>query len=261
MILVGVWLFVGGGWSLGKKPLLDDADDATAQADTTAGPVVLIDVPAPVAPRLVVVPKTIDFGEMQIGQSATRKFKIANDGTATLEVGAIAIYDSEGKVAIKLSGHGPLSLAPLESELFEVELTVNELLPNDGSHAERLTVTSNDPLRPKALVALRAYVTGAYLTVIPVELQGGEYNKFAVQFTAKGPIGEWAKGKLLISSDAPNKSEWKLSLTAMPSKEATCLVQLSPSPSNSAAATRRLAPASGSPTIPREAVARPISPC
>ena len=125
---------------------------------------------AEIVPKIQVLPKILDYGEIKIGGSDKRSFKIANDGLAPLHVEKLEVYDSDGKVEIKLSNPGPLTLEPQKSELIDVHLTAKESLPNDGSPAGRLTIKSNDPVTPKTLVALRADTKTALLKVTPPDL-------------------------------------------------------------------------------------------
>ena len=262
---------------------------------------------AEIVPKIQVVPTKLNYGDVKVGETLTRNFKIGNQGLAPLNVEALKIFDSDGKVTIKPSNPGPLSLEPGKSELIKVELTANESLPNDGTPPGRLTISSNDPVTPKVLVGLFANTKTAHLKVTPGEtldfaivgeglsilkqvkvtnvgtapltiksvalsddslgefelakspqggvpdftplnnpakplvLDGGQMNVFNVRFTAKGPVDQFAKAKLLIISDAPNvpvpanlptKDGWQLNLLAKRAKGATCNIQLVPSSLN-----------------------------
>jgi hypothetical protein len=114
---------------------------------------VLAAIPADAAgPSIRVTPQTLNFGVAPVGQTRTLYVAIANVGSQTLTVSAVAL-ESGGSPAFTLpvAPTVPFDLAPRRSKLVKVAF-----LPTDESTpAATLDVASNDPATPVAKVTLK----------------------------------------------------------------------------------------------------------
>ncbi len=125
---------------------------------------------AEIVPKIQVVPNVLKYGDVKVGDTGKRSFKIANQGLAPLKIEKLGVFDSNGAITVKLSEPGPLTLEPNDSKLIHVELTPNKSLPNDGSPPGRLTIKGNDTVTPQVIVGLFANTKTAHLKVTPPDV-------------------------------------------------------------------------------------------
>lgn len=97
------------------------------------------------APHLVLTPAALDFGAHFLGAHDTLSLTLANDGVDPLEVAAI----TTDRGAFRVNSTG-FTLLPGESVSRMVEFTPDAVADFAGT----LTVSSNDPVRPVATLAL-----------------------------------------------------------------------------------------------------------
>ncbi|HEX8385191.1 MAG TPA: choice-of-anchor D domain-containing protein, partial [Rubricoccaceae bacterium] len=97
-------------------------------------------------PEVAVSADTLAFGEVFLGATAARTFTVRNVGTGPLTVSAV----SSSAPAVSVSPAGPFTLGVDQSRAVEVTFAP----VTEGPVAASLTVTSDDPDRPDATVAL-----------------------------------------------------------------------------------------------------------
>jgi hypothetical protein len=103
----------------------------------------------PPAPVITVAPAAIDFGSVNITQSATRTVTITNAGGLPLVI--TAINDPTGPFSIVNRPGLPVTLAPGETLVITVRFTPTSTLAVLG----QFTIVSNDPARPIVTVTLQ----------------------------------------------------------------------------------------------------------
>lgn len=106
------------------------------------------------APCLEVDGRTVDFGQIPVGESGREQVTVHNCGTQDLEIDSIFIDDDEhGVFDVDLgswdqNADGTLDdtvvLAPDETDRFDVEFLATE----EGTRRADLFITSNDPVQP-----------------------------------------------------------------------------------------------------------------
>jgi MYXO-CTERM domain-containing protein len=102
-------------------------------------------------PILALSPTSLSFGAQPVGTtSAPRKVTVSNVGTGTLRISSIALTGTSFSLS---DPGGPIQLLP--GAIKELLLTFSPAA--QGSVTGTLTLTSNDPARPSATVALSGY--------------------------------------------------------------------------------------------------------
>jgi hypothetical protein len=182
--------------------------------------------PAPAGPSLALGSAALDFGAFALGQSSNRDLTLRNAGTAPLQVSAL---ETAAPFQV-ISPVPPFSIAPGSS----ANVTVRFSPTAAGPHAGTLTIVSNDPLRPRASVALSGSgaATGTPLTASPAALDFGSVavnSSRELRFTVSNPGGSPAQVVSIASSNpvfAP--APQPLPLTVSPGGETTFAVRFSP---------------------------------
>jgi len=177
------WLALAWGCGAGDEQAASDggdqvpaeAGDADGASDVEVADVApgldgVADAASAGQPKIVVVPTSLQFGTVEMGEQRVRMFKIANAGTAPLKVYEVAILNFDDAVLIQLSEVGPWSLAPGQSVSLQAALAPLKSLPDDGSPAGQLTVYSDDPNNPLVVVKLFARTKGMKLAVTPADI-------------------------------------------------------------------------------------------
>ncbi|MCO4748210.1 MAG: choice-of-anchor D domain-containing protein [Proteobacteria bacterium] len=106
-----------------------------------------------VAPRVVVDPESVDFGEVSLSDVATSVVTVRNEGNAGLDLTSFGISGASG-----FSFAWPEPVDTLE--VGESTDVIVSYAPGAASEAATLTVNSSDPARPEVPVSL--YGTAAY---------------------------------------------------------------------------------------------------
>lgn len=124
-----------------------------------------------VFPDLVVLPESVDFGDVAVGYSQGVPVQIANAGLASLKLDSLEIT-GEGAEAFAVAAPDPDALAADENETVTVTFTPPTYLP----YAATLEIASNDPTHPVYSIPLTG--TGVYapspdLVVDPLTLDFG----------------------------------------------------------------------------------------
>jgi hypothetical protein len=93
------------------------------------------------APALTLIPASINFGNVQVGQTPTQSVKLTNSGNATLDVSKVTITGSD----FSLTGLTvPLSLGAGQSTYFTVQFSPT----GAGGATGDISLVSNDPNSP-----------------------------------------------------------------------------------------------------------------
>lgn len=128
--------------------------------DTTlgvsTGSAYVFDVTTEEGPTVSVSTTALDFGEVLVGQTATRILTVSNTGTADLTLSGIAITSG---VDFSLADTCPSTLAPSAA----CEITVSFTPTVTGGLSDVLTISSDDPDQPSINVAL----SGTGITDLP----------------------------------------------------------------------------------------------
>jgi hypothetical protein len=146
----------GGGPSLElKNLLLDNRVGENWQASLIFGgtPGFPNSVPdsTEFGPKILAIPSSLEFGDVQVGDSLSLAVEISNIGDAVLEVAGITLADgtSEG-FAIVASADSQLTIAPGDSEIVVVIYRPTQT----GSDTGALEIASNDSAQPLLTVTL-----------------------------------------------------------------------------------------------------------
>jgi hypothetical protein len=115
------------------------------------------------APRIDVEPRTVDFGDVGVGQAKKIDLTVQNTGAGNLVVTAIAALVSTSEVAVD-AGALPLVLA--EGASAPLHVTYTPATPR-GSLAGSLQVASNDPISPSVLLPITGDSPGAAIQILP----------------------------------------------------------------------------------------------
>jgi hypothetical protein len=102
------------------------------------------------APVITLLPTSLTFGSVGIGQSRTATLFVTNDGGTNLRV--VNVVSSSGDVSVSETG---FTVAPGGEKQVIVTLQPSQA----GSFSETLEMQSNDPARPLVTIPLRATVT------------------------------------------------------------------------------------------------------
>jgi hypothetical protein len=108
-----------------------------------------------IAPKIS-IPKTIDFGEILIGESKAQNFTIKNDGNADLEIKSISCSSAGYKVTSRC----PKKLGPSDSCTVEITFKPTK----EGNSDEKITIKSN---LPDSSVSLRGLCISKPIITIP----------------------------------------------------------------------------------------------
>jgi hypothetical protein len=116
-------------------------------------------------PNLSIVPGEHDFGQLPMGQSASREFVLRNDGLATLTVDEVSVVGSVDLSLAEVGDFaGPTRLEPGEQGSVLVSYSPSDVGVDEGD----VRVISDDPDQPDARARLQG--EGLQVTDVPVEL-------------------------------------------------------------------------------------------
>jgi hypothetical protein len=163
-----------------------NSDPSNTVGVTTPNP------PPPPNPVINITPTAIDFGTVNVSQSATRTVTIMNNGGVALVITAIG--DPTGPFTITDKPTLPVTIPPGGS----IQITVRFAPTAATVFLNSFTITSNDPVFPVAIVTLIGQGAGAPVPDLQV-------NKLLIDFPS-GPgsttleIRNSGNADLLISS-------------------------------------------------------------
>lgn len=113
-------------------------------------------------PYIVVEPLKLDFGQVIVGETATKSLTVKNNGGDVLEV--TEMESSDGSYTVDRT---QFSVPPLKSQTVEVNFAPKSA----GTIPAALTITSNDPAHPEVTVELTGEgVTPPTISVEPASL-------------------------------------------------------------------------------------------
>ncbi len=112
----------------------DDADEAIVSIALDGNGT----TPPPMEPQIEFSPTSLDFGDVEIGQSADLQITVSNSGLADLTVSEIAI--EEGVFSLN-SSNIPAVIPPAGS----IDVTISFAPDVEGEHATVLIIVSDDP--------------------------------------------------------------------------------------------------------------------
>jgi photosystem II stability/assembly factor-like uncharacterized protein len=172
----------------------DDPDELTTLVSVQGKGIPIL------APEIRVYPTSIDFGEVGVGQSLVKKFRIYNDGNALLQISSITSNNSQF-VILDDPDVWPGAMAEIR-----VRFTPSWL----GIKAGSITIASNDPDEPIVLVAIQGKGVSAYvpdISVSPSILDFGEVQ-VGVSLDKEFQIYNYGSATLVISSITSNNSRF-----------------------------------------------------
>lgn len=149
-------------------------------------------VPAPPkAPRIVVIPESLDFGTVTAGQTVSGYFRIMNTGDAILDVMTVGGILLDIRPFNVIWPHPvPFSLSPGRST---APFLVNFSPTEAGKFSAEVVVTSNDPQRPQVVIRLTGRASSKPEVTAPPEQPppAGEAvpQKEAIKKCAECPLG------------------------------------------------------------------------
>lgn len=133
-------------------------------------------------PEMAVDPRSINFDEVAVGETATETVTIENEGEGDLEISALELRDDDvfgGPGDDQVSPDDPLTVRPGETHTVDVAFTPETDQPRSTS----LVIRSNDPVNPNSVV----YVTS---TNVEATVKVDEQNRMQMNATAEGASPE-----------------------------------------------------------------------
>jgi photosystem II stability/assembly factor-like uncharacterized protein len=151
------------------------------------------------------VPGTLDFGELETGQSSTQTVTVENAGVASLAVGNMQITGTgASQFSLDVTGGaapcGTASPTILASDGCTVSVTFSPTY--GGTPSAVLTITSDDPQKPTVDVALSGTGTlppAPYIQVSPYDLSFGLVTEGTDSYPYEVTIYNWGTGDLEVS--------------------------------------------------------------
>lgn len=145
--------------------------DQTDMLDQVSGGEVTL-----IAPRMLVQPETIDFGEIPLNEESGQTYQLQNTGNAKLQISGISVDDERFAIV----SDPPEELQP--GTTAQIEVSFSALEP--GDYKGTITMASNDPIDPAAEVALMAHafsVNELYLDEKQVRSSMEEHFRIRIQ--------------------------------------------------------------------------------
>lgn len=130
----------------------------------------LSDQAAAPAPKLAIVPPTLDFGAISPGSAATLALKIFNTGTKDLVVTEITVSPTAAAKHIMFDAVVPFTLAPKASKVVTVTCKPDGLQTTGGQSFGELVIVTNVPNSGYTSVPLFAIVAAPKLHVTPANV-------------------------------------------------------------------------------------------
>ncbi len=154
-------------------------------------------------PDIVVSPKNLDFGNVEVGKSSSRALYIRNEGNILLDIQNILTNDPQFTVS-SFTDVNPSS---------EINVTITFSPTSIGDKTATLTITSNDPDEPNVFVSLQGkgfVVPKPRIRVIPTALDFGDVL-IGRSLTKEISIFNDGDAVLQISSITSNNAQFTIS--------------------------------------------------
>ena len=172
------WDFGDGGTSTEQNPshTYNDAGTYTVSL-TVTGPggsddEVKNDYINVTEPDIAVEPSSHDYGDVEIGTSASQTFVVSNEGTSDLEVTSVSLVGTNANEYTIASGGDPFNLAPGATHDVIVDFSPS----SEGSKSATLRFESNDPDENPLDVALSGNGVAAPVPDIAVSPSSYDYG-------------------------------------------------------------------------------------
>jgi len=123
-----------------------------------------------IVPKITVIPPTLDFGSLKLGSKGTRAFKVFSSGLADLEITKIELSPLSKVKTVTWSEKAPLKLKVNGNKVINVELKVENALPNNGNAVAGIMLHTNDPVRPIVNIPLFARTESGKLVITPPDV-------------------------------------------------------------------------------------------
>ncbi|WP_394825416.1 choice-of-anchor D domain-containing protein [Pendulispora albinea] len=205
-------------------------------------------------PAMEVAPLSVDFGGANVNTNAApRAVEVRNVGETPLRIASASF--SNGDFGTQAAF--PLDVAP--GGRAELALTFRPSAV--GQRTARVTLTSNDPLRPTAEIELAGEGTSPTVSVTPPSVDFGDVRVGSPPLAKSVTIANTGTGPLVITRavvNGPNAAQFPLSpvtlpLTIAPGQESTLTVTYGPTAVGASTATLSLDsndPASATVAVP-----------
>src|SRR5262249_6008248 len=122
-------------------------------------------------PALEVAPASIDFGEVEVGVTASRPVTLTNRGSKELH---ITVPARRRGTAFSAQPSGALTLAPSGKPGALRQLVITFAPTHAGSQSDSLRIASDDPGRPAAAVSLAGRGRERALSISPERIDFGQ---------------------------------------------------------------------------------------
>ncbi|MGQ9609334.1 MAG: choice-of-anchor D domain-containing protein [bacterium] len=154
-------------------------------------------------PDIVVLPNSLDFGNVEVGKSSSRILYIRNEGNVLLDIQNIEANDPQFTVS-NFTDVNPFS---------EINVTVTFNPTSAGDKTTTLVITSNDPDEPNVFVSLQGkgfIVPKPNIRVVPTSLEFGDVL-IGKSLTKEINIFNDGNAVLQISSITSNNGQFTIS--------------------------------------------------
>ncbi len=190
--------------------------------------VLTAEVPAASAPAAIqVLPSSLNFGPVALGQSKTVSLTVSNTGGTPLRV--VNVIASSSDITVSKS---EFTVAPGADERLTVTLQPTQV----GSFSETLDLPSNDPVHPLLQVPLRANVgSSGGKPSLSLDVTTLSFGQVAVGETGEFtlPVRNAGSGSLIISNAVSDNTQVAVSptsLTIAPQETRSLTVRFRPVP-------------------------------
>ena len=150
--------------------------------DATSASVVVPLAGNGVSPMISLQPTSLDFGAQLVGRaSGARTAEVSNTGTASLNITALTLGGTQGTAfALTTTPELPAVVEPNGKLTLSLKFTPAAM----GDAAGQVSITSDDPNTPQAVISLKGSAVSQLLGVTPTSLDFG-VSKVGVQPAAK----------------------------------------------------------------------------
>ena len=183
-----------GGAKTGTITIASDDPDEPTKSLSVQG------IGIQTVPDIRITPTILNFGNVDVGQSSSKKFQIYNDGNAVLQVSSIASDDGQFTILHKFD------VPPGEM----VEITVKFTPTSGGTKTGNITVTSDDPDEPTKSLPVQGkgiQAAAPEIRVYPTDIDFGDVG-VGLSLVKKFRIYNDGNALLQISSITSNSSQF-----------------------------------------------------
>ncbi len=146
-------------------------------------------------PAISVSPTSKDYGNLAAGRSKSATFRMYNEGTSSLTLGAISIEGTDGgEFAIKSDGCSGKTIKPSRT----CSLAVAFAPTSSGSRSAQIMIPSNDPDTP----TLTVNITGTSVPILSVSPTSKNYGSLAAGKTKSATFRLSNKGAASLTLGA-----------------------------------------------------------